>query len=478
MEPGQVNTSRNVIPDIVRRVHFTAVCGTMMGALACMMKELGFDVTGSDEGVYPPMSDFLKSKGIPIFGGFDGRNLSDTPDLVVVGNAVTRTNPEVEQMAAMGLHYCSMPQAINRFIGADKKQILVTGTHGKTSTSSLLAWILHASGGDPTFFVGGIVKNFNSNYRLGNGDVVVIEGDEYDTAFFDKGAKFFHYDPFMTILIRVEFDHADIFKDIDHVRRVFGEFLSGLSRESVVFAYDNDDNIAELVRDVECEVVSYGRDRRSGWRLGDVSIAPPQTTFDVLKGGALFGTFTGPMIGEHNLLNTLSAIAVADRLGIPAEKISDALKRYEGVKRRQEIRGEERGIIVMDDFAHHPTAVYETIGAVKSAHPDGRLVAVFEPRTNSSMRNVFQDDYPHSFEQADLICIREPPFLAKIPPGERFSSERLVADLKDAGKSAHYFPDTESIIEFLVSSAGSGDLVLIMSSGGFDNIHERLLAAL
>jgi UDP-N-acetylmuramate: L-alanyl-gamma-D-glutamyl-meso-diaminopimelate ligase len=307
---------------------------------------------------------------------------------------------------------------------------------------------------------------------------MVVEGDEYDTAFFDKGSKFLHYDPFMTILIRVEFDHADIFKDLEHVRQTFHRFLSGLSRESALFVYDNDDNIAGLVQDLKCDVVSYGKDKQSAWRLGDVSVTPPQTTFDVIKGGTLFGTFTGPFIGEYNLLNTVSAIAVADRLGIPAETIADALKRFKGIKRRQEIRGEKRGITVMDDFAHHPTAVRETIWGVKPFYPEGRVIAVFEPRTQSSMRNVFQSVYPHSFEGADLICVREPSLLAKIPPDERFSSEKLVADLKDGGKPAHYFPDTESIIEFLLSSARSGDVVLIMSNGGFDNIHERLLAAL
>ncbi len=478
MGTDTISTDKNTIPDVVKRIHFIAVCGTGMGALACMVKELGFDVTGSDEKIYPPMSDFLASKGIPISSGFDGRNLSDEPDLVVVGNAVPRTNPEVQQMFQMGLHYCSMPQAINRFIGAGKKQILVTGTHGKTTASSLLTWILHEAGWDPTFFIGGILQNFDSNYRLGNGDVMVIEGDEYDTAFFDKGAKFLHYDPFMTILIRVEFDHADIFRDLQHTCQVFDGFLSGLSTESALFAYDNDDNITALVRDLQCEVISYGREAQSGWRLGDVSIAPPQTVFDVFKGDTLFGTFSIPMMGEHNLLNTLSAIAVADKLGIPVESIADALQRFKGIKRRQEIRGEKRGIIVMDDFAHHPTAVHETIRAVKSFYPDRRLVAVFEPRTNSSMRKVFQNVYPHSFQHADLICIREPSFPEKIPSEERFSSEQLVADLKDGGKTAHCFPDTDSIIDFLAGSATSGDLILVMSSGGFDNIHERLLAAL
>jgi len=479
MTPIRSNhADRNTIPDDVRSIHLIAVCGTGMGALACMLKDLGFQVTGSDHGVYPPMSDFLRHRGIALFDGYTAENLSHKPDLVVVGNAISRTNPEVEGMFGLGLHYCSMPEAINRYIADGKKPILVAGTHGKTTTSAIVAWILHEAGVDPTFFIGGILRDFDSNYRLGDGSHIVIEGDEYDTAFFDKGPKFMHYDPLMTILTSIEFDHADIFADLDHIRMVFDRFLSGLSRETRLFAFDRDENIQDLTGNLVCPVRYYGRADGSDWRLGSTSVRPPWTTFEVLADGRRFGDFKTPLMGEHNLLNALSAIGVADSLGISRESIAGALKSFGGIKRRQEVRGETGGVTVMDDFAHHPTAVRETIKAVKPFYTGGRVIAVFEPRTNSSMRDVFQTVYPLAFEDADITCIREPPLLSKIPPGERFSSERLVSDLRDRGKTAWHFPDTESTIDFLASTSRSGDLILVMSSGGFDNIHERLLSAL
>lgn len=473
-----MDQAKNCIPDIVKRIHLVAACGTGMGALAAMLKELGFDVTGSDQNVYPPMSDFLRKKEIPVADGFSEKNISYGPDLVVVGNTVRKDNPEVGKMESMGLHYCSMPQAINRFVSAGKKPILVTGTHGKTTTSSILAWVLYQADLDPSFVIGGILKNFDSNYLLGNGEHVVIEGDEYDTAFFDKRPKFSHYDPFMAILTGVEFDHADIFRDIDHIKQVFGNFVSGISPQRTLFAFDGDDNVAKLIQSGRCRIVKYGRDKDSPWRLGAISIEPPWTRFEVLKQGRAFGTFNTRLVGEHNLVNALPVIAAADSMGISEKSIAEAFETFKGIRRRQEVRGEKKNITVMDDFAHHPTAVKETIRAVRPFCSDGRLVAVFEPRTNSSRRNVFQEVYPLVFDPADLICIRKPPMLDGIPVSERFSSEKLVDDLRKRGKDAHYFPDTESIIDFLAAEARSGDWVLIMSNGGFDNIHERLLEKL
>jgi UDP-N-acetylmuramate: L-alanyl-gamma-D-glutamyl-meso-diaminopimelate ligase len=282
----------------------------------------------------------------------------------------------------------------------------------------------------------------------------------------------------MAILTGVEFDHADIFKDVEHVRRIFDAFITGISPRSTLFAFDNDKNVADLICERQCRIVKYGRNVNALWRLGAVSIDSPWTFFEVLKHDAVFGNFKTRLVGEHNLLNALSTIALAHDLLIPKNIIAKALETFDGIKRRQEIRGEKRGITVIDDFAHHPTAVRETIRAVKPFYPQGRIVAVFEPRTNSSMRKVFQDIYPLSFDDADLICIRNPSRLDKIPPAERFSSQKLVADLKQQGKDAHFFQDTESIIDFLVTKARPGDLILIMSNGGFDNIHERLLNAL
>ena len=470
-----MDLSKNRIPDSVESIHMIAICGTGMGALASMLKDMGFEITGSDQKVYPPMSIFLSSKHIEITEGFSEKNVAYRPDLVIVGNAVSKDNPEVVGMRQMGLEFCSMPQAVNRFIGSGKKSLVITGTHGKTTTSSILAWILYEAGLDPTFMIGGILKNFESNYRLGSGEHMIIEGDEYDTAFFDKGAKFLHYDPSVAILTGVEFDHADIFRDIQHVKQAFDAFITGISPHNTLVAFDDDKNVYDLMEGKSCQMVKYGRNADSVWRLGSVTIQPPWTFFDVLKYDTVFGNFKTRLVGEHNLMNALSAIAVADTLTISVEAISKAFESFEGIKRRQEVRGEKSGVTVMDDFAHHPTAVRETIRAVKPFYTNGRLVAVFEPRTNSSMRNIFQNIYPLSFDGADIICIRQPSLLDKIPPEERFSSQQLVDDLKHQGKDAHFFPDTDEIIDFLVTIAKSGDLILVMSNGSFDNIHERLL---
>jgi len=467
--------SQNRIPKQVHKIHLTAICGTGMGALACMLKEQGFAISGSDQKIYPPISDFLTERGIPIMDGFKPEHISRGLDLVIVGNAVSRDNPEIKKMNQMGLPFCSMPQALNRFVAADKKVLLIAGTHGKTTTSSILAWMLYKAGLDPSFMIGGILQNFNSNYRLGAGEHIVIEGDEYDTAFFDKDPKFMHYQPAMSVLTSVEFDHADIFRDLNHVQEAFGGFLSQLDRSSLLLVFDDDKNLRNLISKTGCRIELYGKNHSSDWCLGDVFIDPPWTIFEVLKSGIRFGKFKTRLIGKHNLFNALSVMAIAHHLGVPAEVISGALETFEGIKRRQQIRGQKNRIIVMDDFAHHPTAVRETIEAVKSFYSQNRLIAVFEPRTNSSMRKVFQTVYPASFDFADLICIRRPPLLEKIPFKERFSSEQLVADLKKRGKDAHFYGNTESIIEFLSGEAKPGDLILVMSNGGFDNIHERLL---
>jgi UDP-N-acetylmuramate: L-alanyl-gamma-D-glutamyl-meso-diaminopimelate ligase len=469
---------RNIIPDKIKKIHLIAVCGTGMGALACMLKDMGYDVTGSDQKVYPPMSDFLARKGISLMEGFRGDNLSHRPDLVIVGNAVRKDNPEAVRVMEEGFFYCSMPQALNRFAAEGKKTIIVTGTHGKTTTSSILAWILFRAGLDPSFMIGGIVRNFDSNYRIGKGIFFVVEGDEYDTAFFDKGPKFLHFDPLATVLTSIEFDHADIFRDLEHVKQAFGSLIGKIASENLLIAYDGDENIDGLIKNCNCLISRYGKKDGSRWRLGPVSVKPPWTFFDVIKEGGVLGTFKTGLVGEHNLFNALSAIAVADHLSVPSAAISEALETFEGAKRRQEVRGVKRGITVMDDFAHHPTAVRETIKAVKPFYSSGRIIAVFEPRTNSSMRKVFQDVYPLSFDGADIICISRPPLLEKIPPGERFSSEKLVEDLIRLGKDAHYFENTQSIIDFLVRESKADDLILIMSNGGFENIHDRLLVAL
>ena len=459
----------------ISSVHLIAICGTAMGALACMLKTMGYAVTGSDHNVYAPMSEFLRSRGVNIVEGYDAQNLAHTPDLVVVGNAVSKDNPEVVAMQRLGLTYCSMPQAINRFAAAGKNQVVVAGTHGKTTTAAFIAWMLRCAEKDPSFLIGGIVSNFSSNFHVGRGDWMVLEGDEYDTAFFDKGPKFLHYTPAVTVLTSVEFDHADIFKDLEHVKAVFGQFLAALPAPSLLLAYDHDDNIDALLPAATCSWMRYGRQPYSRWRLGAVGIEAPFTRFEVYYRERLWAEFKTRMIGVHNLGNLLAGIAVGRELGLRPWQIARALSTFEGVRRRQEVRGVKSGVVVIDDFAHHPTAVRETVRAVKEFYGEARLIAVFEPRTNSSRRNVFQSDYAAAFEHADLICIRQAPLLAKIPAAQRFSSRQLVDDLARKGLAAHFFQDTDAIVAFLAQEARPGDVCLIMSNGGFDDIHQRLL---
>lgn len=463
------------IPRQIHSVHLIAICGTAMGALACMLKTMGYAVTGSDQHVYPPMSDFLRSRGITILEGYRAENLNHAPDLVVVGNAISKDNPEAVAMQSLGLPFCSMPQAINRFVAAGKQQVMVTGTHGKTTTASFAAWMLRCAQMNPSFLIGGIVSNFSSNFKVGQGDWMVLEGDEYDTAFFDKGPKFLHYQPHVTVLTSIEFDHADIFNDLDHVKSAFNQMIGGLSASSLLLAFDEDANIDELLPNAACRVQKYGFDRNSEWRLANVNIDPPFTHFDVFHRGKSWGRFKTRMVGRHNLCNLLAGIAAGNELGVHAGQVAGALETFEGVRRRQEIRGVQNGIVVIDDFAHHPTAVYETVKAIKDFYDDARVIAVFEPRTNSSRRNVFQTRYADAFHHADMVCIRQAPLLEKIAPEKRFSSQRLVEDLVAKGKEAHYFQDTDAIVRFLAGEARPGDVCLIMSNGGFDNIHQRLL---
>lgn len=473
-----IDLTKNKIPANVQTIHMIAVCGTAMGALACLLKDLGYGITGSDQSVYPPMSDFLRAKGIQITEGYDGKNLDYGPDLVVVGNAVSINNPEVARMLSLGLSFCSMPQAVCRFLAAGKRQLIVTGTHGKTTTSSLIAWLLFSAKLDPSYMIGGILNNFDSNYRIGTGEFTVLEGDEYDTAFFDKGPKFLHYQPDVAVVTSIEFDHADIFSDLDHIKSAFTKFLQKIPVSSLLISHDGDAVISQLIGHAACQVQRYGYAKISKWMLGEVQIKPPVTYFEVLKDQRLFGKFKMAMVGGHNLLNALAAIAVVESLGVSQTTISKGLAGFKGVKRRQELRGIRKGISVIDDFAHHPTAVKETIQAVKAFYPYGRLIAVFEPRTNTSMRDIFQDVYPKVFDNADVVCIRKPPLLSKIPEKERFSSKKLVSDLNQIDVDAHYFEETSAIVDFISKIAKSGDVILVMSNGGFDNIHIKLLERL
>ncbi|MFW5931091.1 MAG: UDP-N-acetylmuramate:L-alanyl-gamma-D-glutamyl-meso-diaminopimelate ligase [Desulfosalsimonas sp.] len=470
--------NQNTIPGHVKSVHMIAVCGTAMGALAAALKEMGLSVTGSDDGVYPPMSTFLQQRGVCVNRGFSGDNLAYGPDLVIVGNAVRKDNPEAVRMLEAGLPFCSMPRAINRFLADGKKTLVVCGTHGKTTTASMAAWLLYEAGLDPSFLIGGILKNFGSSYRVGSGECMVIEGDEYDTAFFDKQPKFMHYRSDIAVWTGAEFDHADIFNDFEQVRSAFDAFFSQIPEQSILIGFGQDPNAQDLLENRRCRVETYGVEASDNWRLAAEAPLPPWNRFTVYRGSDLFGTFRMKLPGAHNRLNALGAIAAVSGLGIGPGAAAKGLETFEGIRRRQEIRGVKNGITVMDDFAHHPTAVRETVAAVRSVYPENRLIAVFEPRTNTSMRSVFQEAYPLSFDGADMVCVRKPPLLHKVPEDRRFSSRRLAEDLEKRGVSAAYFEETEGIIEFLVRQGAAGDVILVMSNGGFDNIHQRLLEKL
>lgn len=451
------------------------ICGTGMGSLAGMLRDSGYGVTGSDENVYPPMSDFLASCDIDIKQGYNAENLSPRPDLVVVGNTIRKTNPEAQALAALGIPYVSFPQALGHYFLAGKTSLVVTGTHGKTTTSSLLATLLHKAGQTPGFMVGGLVQAFGRNYNVGTSSYFVVEGDEYDTAFFDKGPKFLHYQPHIAIVTSIEFDHADIYEDLEAIKQSFAKLMAIMPKDGCVVACFDSQVVREIVGKAQCPVLSYGFDTGSDWALKNLAVKPDGTYFDVMRKGTLYSKCKSPMPGRHNALNALSAIAVLDRLGFVKEAIATGLGSFEGVRRRQEVRGVVNDITVIDDFAHHPTAVRETLTALRQAYEGHRLVAVFEPRTNSSRRQIFQLDYVSSFDQADLVLVRDPLPLINFPVDQLFSSKQLAADLRKRDIAAFSFADTDAILEYLQTRLLPGDVVAILSNGGFDNIHTRLL---
>ena len=474
----ELDPKLNIAPEKIRHIHIMGICGTGMAALAGMLKASGYKVTGSDSGVYPPMSDFLKEQGILAASGYGPHNLEPRPDLVIVGNVITRKNPEAHGLAETAIPYLSFPQALAHFFIRSRTSLVVAGTHGKTTTSSLLASALHQAGLDPSFMIGGIVREFDANFRLGQGPHFVVEGDEYDTAFFDKGSKFLHYRANIAIITSVEFDHADIFADLDAIKRTFRKFVAGLPKDGLIVAHLDDPNVAEIVADAPCEVQGYGFSPDLTWSLSDVRAEQGMTRFQVQHQGELWAELAVRMPGRHNCLNSLAVAAVLHRIGLVPEQINSGLSSFGGVKRRQEIRGIEGGITVIDDFAHHPTAVRETLSALKAAYSGQRLVTVFEPRTNSSRRAIFQQDYVSTFDAADLILIRKPLPLDNVPTEELFSSTQLASDLRTRGLDARTFDDTDTILDHLMTTLKEGDVVAILSNGSFDNIHSRLLERL
>lgn len=449
-----------------------------MAALAGILKEQGYVVTGSDEHVYPPMSTFLAGLGLTIQEGYRPENLKPPPDLVVVGNVIRRENPEAQAVLTQGLPHLSLPEALNRFLVNGRLSLVVAGTHGKTTTAALVAWLLFAAGLDPGFMVGGISRNFASNYRVGAGPYVVLEGDEYDTAFFDKRPKLVHFQPRLAILTSVEFDHADIYPDLGAVMHAFQGWVAGLASEATLLAWGDAPLVRQVSENSAARTVFYGFGADNDWRAAEVRPVSGGMAFRVLRGRESVGEIVAPLLGRHNVLNCLAAVAGLMELGVRPEVLKEGLAGFQGVKRRQEVACQTRGIVVLDDFAHHPTAVAATLEAVRQGYPGRRLVAAFEPRTNTSRRRVFQADYAQAFASADVIFVREPPDLWKVPEGERFSSEQLAADLQARGQRARYFPDTDALLAGLLETLRPGDVVLVMSNGDFEHLVPRLCTAL
>ena len=454
----------------VRSVHFIGIAGTAMASTAAAMSDAGYAVTGSDQNIYPPMSDFLAARKIPVKLGYAEENLAHGPDLVVVGNAISRGNPEAEALLAAKRRYCSLPEVLKEFFLRGRRSLVVCGTHGKTTTTALLAWVFESAGLKPGYLIGGIPGNLGQGARFTDSDWFIIEGDEYDTAFFDKRSKFVHYLPEVVIANNLEFDHADIFPDLASIQRSFSHLFRLVPRNGLLLANGDDANLASLLPSKHYPVKRFGLGEDNDVRATGVVLKPEGSEF--LLGDSRFEV---PLVGEFNVRNALAVAACARHCGVSDASIQKAFGTFTGIRRRMEIRGEAGGVTVVDDFGHHPTAIRETVRALRVRFPDRRLWAIFEPRSNTTRRKVFQAELADALERADLVVVAEIARLEQLKPEERLNPEKLMADLKLTGKAAFYLPTVEAILEQVAKSARPGDVVCVFSNGGFDNIHQRLL---
>ena len=445
-----------------------------MASAAVAMHELGYQVTGSDQDViYPPMSTFLAERGIRVMAGYAEVNLAHRPDLVVVGNAISRGNPEAEAVLERKLRYCSLPELLKEFFIRGRRSLVVTGTHGKTTTASLLAWVLESAGLNPSFLIGGIPRNLGQGARFTDSEWFVIEGDEYDTAFFDKRSKFVHYLPEVAIVNNLEFDHADIFPTLADIQLSFRRFIHLIPRNGLLLANGDEANITPLLDVRHCPVKRFGLGAANELKASGLVLKDDSSEFEL--GGTRFRI---PMVGELNVRNALAVTAAARHCGIRDSAIQTAFDSFLSVKRRMEVRGEAGGVTVIDDFGHHPTAIRETVRALRVKFPGRRIWAVFEPRSNTTRRNVFQQELVDALERADAVVVAEVARLEQLPMGERLNPEKLMQDLRLTGKPAAYLPTVESIVDHVGSGARPGDVVCVFSNGGFGDIHNRLLARL
>jgi UDP-N-acetylmuramate: L-alanyl-gamma-D-glutamyl-meso-diaminopimelate ligase len=451
-----------------------------MASLAGLLKGQGYRVTGSDQNVYPPMSTYLAQAGIDVQNGFDAQHLADRPDLVIIGNAVSRGNPEAEAVLDSNIPYLSFPQALGKFLIGTRQSIVVTGTHGKTTTTALAAWVLKRAGLDPGFFVGGVPLNFGSGWHRGESDQVVLEGDEYDSAFFDKGPKFLHYRPKSVILTSVEFDHADIYRDLDHLKEAFRSLARLVPASGLLVACYDYPAVREVVKAGSCRVVSYGDDEICDWTVRNIRADGRRSYFDPCFREVSEGIVELGAIGRHNVKNALGVYVLARELGMDRSNLLEGFASFSGVKRRQEFKGEKRGVLVIDDFAHHPTAVAETIKAVKDAFSGRRVWAIFEPRSNTSRRNVFEREFSLALSLADRVVVSNLHQPDKIPEAERLSVERVVDAInQSAGREqAVAINGADKIAAHVSTRATVGDIVLVMSNGAFDGVQDKILSGL
>jgi len=469
------------LPDLsgVRSIHILGICGTAMGTFAGMLVAKGFEVTGSDAGVYPPMSTQLEALGIELMEGYKAENVAHQPDLVIIGNVIRRDNPEAQAVRSLGLIHTSFPRALGALFLDGKHAVVLAGTHGKTTTTSMVAHLLHFAGLDPTFLVGGIPLNFGQSFRVGQGEHVVLEGDEYDTAYFDKVPKFKHYQPRTAVLTSVEFDHADIYDDLSQVEEAFDLLAERVAERKGTLlpcATDSGAMAAAERAPSGLEVRAYGG--HPGPELRGLKPADDGYHLSLWQGHELIGDLMIPVYGRHNVANALAAYEVGRNLGVDHGTLAEGLRTFAGVKRRMELRGQPEDIAIFDDFAHHPTAVATTLAGVRERHPDQRIFAVFEPRSATSCRKVFQQPYTEAFDHADRVWIAANARAAELPEDQRFLPEDLVAGLQGRGLDALFGADVQSIVDQVTQSARSGDLIVVMSNGAFGGIHERLIEAI
>jgi UDP-N-acetylmuramate: L-alanyl-gamma-D-glutamyl-meso-diaminopimelate ligase len=458
--------------------HLSGIGGAAMTPLAGMLAESGHRVTGSDAGVYPPASTLLESLGIRWANGFDAANLDPAPDIVVIGNALSRGNPEVEAVLDNKIPYRSLPQALEEFFLPGHDALVVTGTHGKTTTTSMLSWILHHAGRHPNFLIGGVAENFGRSFGLGGGKEFVLEGDEYDSAYFDKAPKFLHYHPQEVILTSLEFDHADIYENLAAIELQFRRLVNLVPGRGRIVAWGESDTVRGVVKKAFCPVETYGFAPGVDWLAGDLEIAEGETRFRVSRDGNEVARVRMSLAGRHNVLNAVAAIAIAHGRGVSGEAIAAAMAEFRGVLRRLEVKGESSGVLVVDDFAHHPTAIRATIDAARHRWPGRKLWAVFEPRSNTMRRRVFESDLAASLAMADASVLGSVNRANLLSDLERMSPARVLETIRSAGRKAEGFDSAEEIAEFLAAETRSGDLVLVMSNGSFDGLCGKLLGKL